>query len=442
MITNKTIRDVISGISKVAKGAAIEAASSHLKRVQGTSALAKGSKQHEQEEIELLKSYITDKKLWASPSVGEIISKPSAAQGMEQKVYLKDENTVIKLNDAICYLSWEDYLYSLLLHNFFFPITAYELIGFTETENKLYSIVEQPLIKATSITDIAKVKAFMLENGFTNIRNNDYRNPELGIILEDLHDENVLTKDDTLYFIDTIFFIDKPKTYNQGGTVMPIIKKSEQTIEQMEKEIAAAKKNPLLPENLKKKYVELMEGRIKEKKATSKEESLIDERGEKYSANSIQIKGKKAYYAGMPIDDVTYNQKNKLSWYTVSAIGVGNMKLGEIVLSKENFKKLAEIVNPRIITIEKLATGGTLSSPKGTDKIKKVMKEFKKGELKTSSGQKVKNPKQAVAIALSEQRAEEKTGKGVKALAAGISKENKELIEREKAKIAKRKKLK
>jgi len=37
-------------------------------------------------------------------------------------------------------------------------------------------------------------------------------------------------------------------------------------------------------------------------------------------------------------------------------------------------------------------------------KVKKVMGEFKSGSLKSSSGQKVTNPRQAVAIALSEAR--------------------------------------
>lgn len=35
-------------------------------------------------------------------------------------------------------------------------------------------------------------------------------------------------------------------------------------------------------------------------------------------------------------------------------------------------------------------------------KVAKVMREFKSGELKSSSGQKVTNPKQAIAIGLSE----------------------------------------
>ena len=37
-------------------------------------------------------------------------------------------------------------------------------------------------------------------------------------------------------------------------------------------------------------------------------------------------------------------------------------------------------------------------------KVKKVMHEFKVGSLKSSYGQRVTNPKQAVAIALSEAR--------------------------------------
>jgi len=42
---------------------------------------------------------------------------------------------------------------------------------------------------------------------------------------------------------------------------------------------------------------------------------------------------------------------------------------------------------------------------KGKTKVKKVMKEYKSGQLKSGSGKKVANRKQAVAIALSEARA-------------------------------------
>lgn len=41
-------------------------------------------------------------------------------------------------------------------------------------------------------------------------------------------------------------------------------------------------------------------------------------------------------------------------------------------------------------------------SDKAQDKVGKVMKEFKEGKLKSSSGDKVTNRKQAIAIGISE----------------------------------------
>ena len=44
-------------------------------------------------------------------------------------------------------------------------------------------------------------------------------------------------------------------------------------------------------------------------------------------------------------------------------------------------------------------------------KVKKVMGEFKSGDLKSSSGDQVANPKQAIAIAMSEAGIKKKKGK-------------------------------
>ncbi|AZB08620.1 hypothetical protein EG344_07110 [Chryseobacterium sp. G0162] len=46
----------------------------------------------------------------------------------------------------------------------------------------------------------------------------------------------------------------------------------------------------------------------------------------------------------------------------------------------------------------------TKYSDKAQDKVGKVMHEFKEGKLKSSSGEKVTNRKQAVAIGISEAR--------------------------------------
>jgi hypothetical protein len=67
--------------------------------------------------------------------------------------------------------------------------------------------VRQPYVRSTQPTNLEHVEEFLAANGFIKTKNNDYKNPELGIILEDLHDENVLTRDGILQFIDTVFYL-------------------------------------------------------------------------------------------------------------------------------------------------------------------------------------------------------------------------------------------
>jgi len=195
--------DVISGKSKVRFGAIIQTIASYLSESETTSTKVENTKQHKEQEAKKLEEYISKYNLW----ITDIDFTQYVSEGAEQKVYLNDSEHVLKLNDAIYYSSWREYLLSLLFHNYFFSDTAYELIGFAKEENVMYAVVKQSYVSITQTTNLNQVKEFLLANGFNNIRNNDYFNPELGIILEDLHDENVLTRNDVLYFIDTVFFI-------------------------------------------------------------------------------------------------------------------------------------------------------------------------------------------------------------------------------------------
>lgn len=68
-------------------------------------------------------------------------------------------------------------------------------------------MVKQEFIIATEPTHLEDVKEFLVFNGFTNTRNNDYLNREIGLIFEDLHDENVLSRNSILFFIDTVFYL-------------------------------------------------------------------------------------------------------------------------------------------------------------------------------------------------------------------------------------------
>jgi hypothetical protein len=165
--------------------------------------MAQEYKQNKQQERESLIQFANQENLW----LGNINVENYVSQGAEQKVYLKDGTSVLKLNDAIYYASWVDYLHNLLLNNLFFPDTAYQLLGFFKELDIIYAVVEQPFIKATQKTDLSLVKLFLENNGFRNTKNHDYYNVDLGLILEDLHDENVLTQNGMLYFIDTVFYI-------------------------------------------------------------------------------------------------------------------------------------------------------------------------------------------------------------------------------------------
>jgi hypothetical protein len=199
------LQNVLSGKSKISFGTTIQAIANYLKNGETTSPSIEITKHFKSEETQRLENYIIINNLWAK----DIKLSQYVSEGAEQKVYLKDSEYVFKLNDSIYYTSWRDYLYNLLLHNYFFPDTAYELIGFIKDKSILYAVVQQSYVAITANTDLEQVKKFLTQNGFENTRNNDYFNPELGIILEDLHDENVLTRNEVLYFIDTVFFLTK-----------------------------------------------------------------------------------------------------------------------------------------------------------------------------------------------------------------------------------------
>lgn len=161
--------------------------------------------QIKKEQGELLRHFITENSLWLSNPPDD---KSFLTEGGEAKIYFgSDRKSVVKLNDAVYYATWLDFFNSVLIHNLLFEKTAYELLGFMEKDSELLAILKQPFIISDSATDLEDVKTLLNYNGFENTRRNDYYNKELGIILEDMHDENVIVNSNTLFFIDTVFYI-------------------------------------------------------------------------------------------------------------------------------------------------------------------------------------------------------------------------------------------
>jgi hypothetical protein len=197
------LQHIISGKSQVRHGDTIQAVSGYLRKSKSSSGTLASSKQIKSEEATLIKQFCTKNSFW----ITAININAFVSSGAEQKVYLYNKHKVIKLNDSIYYETWTDYFNNLLLNNYFFPDTAYQLIGFYEQDEDLYAVVEQKFVESDSETELENVNSFLTSNGFVNTRNNDYFHPEIGIILEDLHDENVLTFQGNLFFIDTVFYL-------------------------------------------------------------------------------------------------------------------------------------------------------------------------------------------------------------------------------------------
>ena len=198
------LRNIISGKSSSSYDAITQTVASYLRTGESSGPMAEKKHQNKPQEAARLIKFAEENDLFIS----DIDPDNFISSGAEQKVYIQDERYVLKLNDAVYYASWEDYFHNLLLHNYFFSDTEYELIGFYLLDSVLYAVVRQPFIKADKVTDLSSVKLFLENNGFVNKKRHDYYHPELGLIIEDLHDENVLTNDEILYFIDTVFFIE------------------------------------------------------------------------------------------------------------------------------------------------------------------------------------------------------------------------------------------
>ncbi len=201
--TKQHILDVLSGKSQIRNGEPIQTIARYLRSSKKANRISESEQQIKKQEATRLIDFAKKNNLWFS----KFDASNYVSEGAEQKIYLMNSYQVFKLNDSIYFTSWLDYLNNLLLHNFFFEDTSYELIGFTFQNNTLYSLVKQNYIQITEPTNLNVVKQFLETNGFQNIRNHDYYNPSLGIILEDLHDENVLVNNGIYYFIDTVFYL-------------------------------------------------------------------------------------------------------------------------------------------------------------------------------------------------------------------------------------------
>jgi hypothetical protein len=161
-----------------------------------------------EKQASILETFCNKNDLWIASLPGE---DRYLTRGGEARVYLDADNrNVIKVNDAVYYATWLEFFNSILLHNLIFPNTAYIFLGFIKENSILYAVLKQPFITSDAQVELEDIKKILTFNEFENSRRNDYIHKELGLILEDMHDENVIVNSDTLFFIDTVFYTVAP----------------------------------------------------------------------------------------------------------------------------------------------------------------------------------------------------------------------------------------
>lgn len=198
------LQNIILGNESAGNSESVKRIQVFLRRYAQTSSVTSKEKYFKNQEEAALSEFLKNEGLFYTHPVAE---ENYLTEGAEQKVYRFDEQFIIKLNDGIFYEPWFDYFNSLLIHNYFLSSTPYEFLGFAIRSHKYYAVVKQRFIPATEMVDLNFIAKFLESNRFLRIRNNDYINKELGLIFEDLHDENVISNNGILYFVDTIFYL-------------------------------------------------------------------------------------------------------------------------------------------------------------------------------------------------------------------------------------------
>ena len=157
-----------------------------------------------EEQAAFLKTYAQSAGLWLESLLP---ANQYLTRGGEAEIYLAfDKRHVIKVNDAVYYATWTEFFNSLVIHNLLFPNTFYTLIGFTHAKDTLQAVLQQLFVEGET-AELDDIKEFLLFNGFINTRRQDYYNEEFGLVLEDMHDENIIASNGFLFFIDTVFYI-------------------------------------------------------------------------------------------------------------------------------------------------------------------------------------------------------------------------------------------
>lgn len=129
----------------------------------------------------------------------------------ENEVYYDEaSHRWYKRNTMFLHSTYLEYFHRVAMHNYLFPEAPLKLEGFVINEDTLMPIVSQQHVQADRGATKEEVTKYMSKIGFKHKTGVDFYNPDTGIIVEDLHDENVLVSPEGhMYIIDPIIWLDE-----------------------------------------------------------------------------------------------------------------------------------------------------------------------------------------------------------------------------------------
>jgi hypothetical protein len=167
------------------------------------------------EEQRYLREWLEDEKNTHLRIDGEFFQREwetcGSLGGCEHDVWpTQDGKRFMKRTQGLLHANWREYLRRLEMSNQLFPAVPFRLEGFgNDTEGHFCTYVSQPAVyPVTRGVPQRVVSGFMFSLGFTRVRPWDFLNEELGLQVEDLHDQNVLYgPEGNLFVIDAIIYL-------------------------------------------------------------------------------------------------------------------------------------------------------------------------------------------------------------------------------------------
>lgn len=118
---------------------------------------------------------------------------PKIAQGAEAKVYYREGDTSVVKERASIYSTTQKALDAIVLHNYLFPETAMNVVGFTRDSDGLFRIIlTQPYVNCLRLAAKMEIDDMVAAKGFRDKWNGqgvNYISDRLA--LEDMHPANV-----------------------------------------------------------------------------------------------------------------------------------------------------------------------------------------------------------------------------------------------------------